>query len=71
MISTKLTFLEQPSANGNELVRSSFEISVENSEVRNPTHFVLLLDTSGSMEENNKLGNVKKCVKLLLTILNA
>lgn len=71
MISTKLTFLEQPSANENELVRSSFEISVENSEVRNPTHFVLLLDTSGSMEENNKLGNVKKCVKLLLTILNA
>lgn len=71
MISTKLTFLEQPSANGNELVRSSFEISVENSEVRNPTHFVLLLDTSGSMEQSNKLQNVKKCVELLLTILTA
>lgn len=71
MISTKLTFLEQPSSDGNELVRSSFEIAVENSEVRNPTHFVLLLDTSGSMEQSNKLENVKKCVQLLLTILNA
>jgi Mg-chelatase subunit ChlD len=66
MISTHLTFLQETSQ---EVVRSFVEITVENSDVRVPTHFVLLLDTSGSMEEKNKLENVKKCVEFLLHIL--
>lgn len=70
MIQLKLTHLARPSADGNELVRSLIQITSEQSEVRVPTHFVLLLDTSGSMEEKNKLQNVKRCVEILLTILN-
>ena len=69
MISTKLTHLQQASEAGTELVRSLFEIHVQQSDERIPTHFVLLLDTSGSMEEKKKLENVKKCVELLLNIL--
>jgi Ca-activated chloride channel family protein len=68
MISTKLTFLSPSSS---ESVRSLYEIHVEQSDVRIPTHFVLLLDTSGSMEQDNKLENVKKCVELLMNILNS
>jgi len=69
MIQLKLTHLARPSADGNELVRSLLEITSQQSESRIPTHFVLLLDTSGSMEEKNKLENVKRCVEILLTIL--
>lgn len=70
MIQLKLTHLARPSADGDELIRSLVQITSEQSEVRVPTHFVLLLDTSGSMEEKQKLQNVKRCVEILLTILN-
>ena len=36
---------------------------------RNPTHTILLLDTSGSMDENNKLKNVKKSLQYLIKFL--
>lgn len=37
--------------------------------VRTPTHTIILLDTSGSMNENNKLNNVKKSLLYLLKYL--
>ncbi len=37
---------------------------------RQPVHMMLLCDTSGSMEEQNKLGSVKKSVNLLLSLLS-
>jgi uncharacterized protein YegL len=36
---------------------------------RNPTHTIVLLDTSGSMDEGNKLKNVKKSLMFLLKFL--
>ena len=36
---------------------------------RNPTHTIILLDTSGSMDEGNKLKNVKKSLMFLLKFL--
>lgn len=38
-------------------------------EQRNPTHTIVLLDTSGSMDEGNKLNNVKKSLTFLLKFL--
>ena len=37
---------------------------------RQPVHMMLLCDTSGSMEEQNKLNSVKKSVNLLLSLLS-
>ena len=37
---------------------------------RIPAHFVLLLDTSGSMEMDGRLDSVKRCAKYLLNFLN-
>lgn len=70
MIQLKLTHLARPSVDGNELIRSLVELTTEDSEIRTPTHFVLLLDASGSMEEDTKLENVKRCIEILLTILH-
>jgi len=42
---------------------------VKNDE-RRPTHFILLLDTSGSMELNGRLKSVKNCVRYMLNFLN-
>lgn len=36
---------------------------------RNPTHTIVLLDTSGSMDDGNKLNNVKKSLKFLIKFL--
>jgi len=41
---------------------------VQNTE-RRPTHFVLLLDTSGSMDMQGRLESVKTCAKYLLNFL--
>ena len=37
---------------------------------RQPVHLILLCDTSGSMEMENKLNSVKRSLTLLLTLLN-
>lgn len=36
---------------------------------RVPTHFILLLDVSSSMEDDNKLENCTKCISLILNVL--
>jgi len=63
---TSLTYLEQD-ASGNTAVR----IKVPVTDARTPTHFMTLLDVSESMLGNNKLGNVKRCMSLLLKFLVA
>lgn len=35
------------------------------------THFIIVLDNSGSMSEDSKLTNVKKCIQAMLECLNA
>lgn len=37
---------------------------------RQPIHMILLVDTSGSMESENKLASVKKSIQLLLSLLS-
>lgn len=37
---------------------------------RQPVHLILLVDTSGSMEEKNKLGSVQRSLTLLLQLLS-
>jgi Mg-chelatase subunit ChlD len=46
------------------------KIHVESVEQRDPTHFVILLDLSDSMNEEGKLENVKKCISLLMQVIN-
>ena len=61
---TSLTYLEQD-ASGKAAVR----IKVPATDARTPTHFMALLDVSESMMGQNKLGNVKRCMSLLLNFL--
>lgn len=61
---TSLTYLEQD-ASGNAALR----IKIPASDARTPTHFMTLLDVSESMLGDNKLGNVKRCMSLLLKFL--
>ena len=51
--------------NGTQALR----IAAHNVEQQTPTHFVLLLDTSDSMNENNKLEHVKFCASLMLKLM--
>jgi Mg-chelatase subunit ChlD len=37
---------------------------------RVPTHFILLIDVSSSMEDDEKLEHVKRCAQIILSILN-
>lgn len=37
---------------------------------RQPVHMILLVDTSGSMESNNKLSSVQKSITLMLSLLS-
>jgi Mg-chelatase subunit ChlD len=53
---------------GSEQLRGIKLRGVQNDE-RRPTHFILLLDTSGSMEIDNRLTSVKNCVRFMLNFL--
>jgi len=48
---------------------TALRIKLEAVEQQTPTHFVLLLDTSDSMNENNKLEHVKFCTSLMLKLM--
>lgn len=54
-----------------ELIPCALRFSAPQRDERVPTHFVILLDTSDSMNENNKLENVKQCIRLLMNILGS
>jgi Mg-chelatase subunit ChlD len=65
LVHTQPISLEDPS----EMIPCALRISVAQSDTRVPTHFIILLDTSDSMNEDNKLENVKQCIRLLMNIL--
>lgn len=48
---------------------AALRIKLEAVEQQTPTHFILLLDTSDSMNENNKLEHVKFCTSLMLKLM--
>ncbi len=66
MIESILYYTEQ----NEETISCALKLKSVNEEVRIPMHFILLLDTSDSMNENNKLQNVKQCMRILMNILN-
>ena len=53
------------SADGNNQLKGIKLVGV-NMNSRNPTHTIILLDTSGSMNDNSKLENVKRSLNFLL-----
>ena len=70
MLTTSLVHTQPISENNpQELIPCALRISVVQHVTRIPTHFILLLDVSDSMNEDNKLENVKQCIRLLMNIL--
>ena len=51
--------------------KGGIQIKAGSRSTRQPVHMILACDTSGSMEENNKLNSVKRSVTLLLSLLGA
>jgi Mg-chelatase subunit ChlD len=47
------------------------KVKTSDADVRIPTHFIVVLDLSESMNDNNKLRNVKQCLSLLIDFLQA
>ncbi len=72
MLTTSLVHTQPISPSSpHELVPCALRISVAQRDTRIPTHFILLLDTSDSMNEENKLANVKQCIRLLMNVLGS
>lgn len=51
------------------LVPCAIRLKAPDTSQRIPTHFILLLDISESMSDDNKLANVKRCAEVVLQIL--
>jgi Mg-chelatase subunit ChlD len=70
MLTTSLVHTQPISENNpQDLIPCALRISVAQRSTRVPTHFVILLDTSDSMNEDQKLENVKQCIHLLMNVL--
>lgn len=69
MLDLELVYRVAVPESGNELIPCALKMKCSNEEQRIPMHFVLLLDTSDSMNENAKLENVKQCIRLLMNVL--
>lgn len=69
MLDLELLYRNAVPETGNEVVPCALKMKCSNEEQRIPMHFVLLLDTSDSMNENAKLENVKQCIRLLMNVL--
>lgn len=54
----------------NTLKKAGLILKGQSRNTRQPVHMMLLCDTSGSMEQENKLNSVKKSVNLLLSLLS-
>jgi hypothetical protein len=59
----------QPEQQG--LVPCALRVKAPETTERTPTHFILLLDTSESMMDYQKLDHVKRCTELLLNFVTA
>lgn len=62
------TYLQSTTTSG--LKKAGLILRGNTRNTRQPVHMMLLCDTSGSMEEQNKLESVKKSVNLLLSLLS-
>lgn len=60
----------EPSLNTTTLIKGGLQIKAGSRLTRQPVHMTLVCDTSGSMEENNKLNSVKRSITLLLSLLS-
>lgn len=54
----------------NQMIPCAIRLKAPQSTDRIPTHIILLLDVSESMQVDNKLENVKRCCELILDFLN-
>jgi len=49
---------------------AALRIKLASTTERSPCHIILLVDVSESMIQSNKLENVKRCISLLLKLMN-
>jgi Mg-chelatase subunit ChlD len=61
------TYIEQCSDTTNK--KCGIQIKAGSRSTRQPVHMILACDTSGSMDEDNRLNSVKRSVTLLLSLL--
>ncbi len=54
-----------------DIVQCVLRLKVDAVDTRVPMHFIMLIDNSGSMQEENKLKNVKKCIQSMMLCLQA
>ena len=64
-ISAQVLSNEETSSKGGILLRGL------NRTTRQPVHIIMLVDTSGSMEDNGKLESVKKSLRFMLSLLSS
>lgn len=57
--------------NTNDIKKGGLVLKGLSRTTRQPVHMILLCDTSGSMEQENKLSSVKRSLNLLLTLLSS
>lgn len=50
---------------------TAVKIHTESVETHEPTHFIILLDTSDSMNQEKKLEKVKTCIQLLMQVIQS
>lgn len=61
----------KPTSNTVELIPCAVRLKAPTDVARVATHFILLLDVSESMDDSNKLENVKKCSSLILNFMTS
>ena len=54
-----------------DMVQCILRLKVDAVDTRVPMHFIMLIDNSGSMQEEDKLKNVKKCIHSMMLCLQA
>ncbi len=54
-----------------DVVQCVLRLKVDAVDTRVPMHFIMLIDNSGSMQEEDKLKNVKKCIQSMMLCLQA
>ncbi len=64
------TYNQDISALGDgDMVQCVLRLKVDVVDTRVPMHFIMLIDNSGSMQEEDKLRNVKKCIQSMMLCL--
>lgn len=69
-ISVDFLTLQPVPANGDSMVPCAIKLAAPETDQRTPTHFILLLDISESMQDGRKLENCKRCAELMLNFMS-